>query len=264
VLQAIAQQHGLLIERAQGIYSFLHLTFQEYLVAKWFCEQTSLESLAKHFVKKRWREVCLLAAEVIDSDQEAAQFFWKSKEIIDMSFTDVHIQHFLEKLYQKVENSRFCLNPGIVRAFYFDIAFLRIIQVDEIVEDETVEELITPAWFNLPGSNFATLLGDFKLTLLLNDNINICFDFGFISYDPREEAFGDVCNLSQINTEDDLGLDLIFSNLLIILASFTDTDYADLLSRDGCIRASSSILKATQILSTANLKDELKEFCKEL
>lgn len=35
VLRAIASQHGLLIERAQKVWSFSHLTFQEYLVAKW-------------------------------------------------------------------------------------------------------------------------------------------------------------------------------------------------------------------------------------
>jgi predicted NACHT family NTPase len=45
VLRAIAQQHGLLIERAQGIWSFSHLTFQEYLVAKWFYNQSAWEEL---------------------------------------------------------------------------------------------------------------------------------------------------------------------------------------------------------------------------
>jgi predicted NACHT family NTPase len=32
ILRAIEAHHGLLIERAQGIWSFLHLTFQEYFV----------------------------------------------------------------------------------------------------------------------------------------------------------------------------------------------------------------------------------------
>jgi predicted NACHT family NTPase len=34
VLRAIEAQHGLLIERSQKVWSFSHLTFQEYLVAK--------------------------------------------------------------------------------------------------------------------------------------------------------------------------------------------------------------------------------------
>lgn len=48
VLGAIAQQHGLLIERVQGIWSFSHLTFQEYLVAKWFCNQSDRVDLVEH------------------------------------------------------------------------------------------------------------------------------------------------------------------------------------------------------------------------
>jgi hypothetical protein len=88
-------------------------------------------------------------------------------------------------------------------------------------------------------------------------------DFGFISYNPLEEAFGDVCKLSQINTKDDLGLDLILANLLIILMSFT-TDYAELSSRDVYRKVSSTILEAIQILSNTELANELKEFCLEL
>jgi predicted NACHT family NTPase len=42
VLRAMESQHGLLIERAQKVWSFSHLTFQEYLVAKWFHCQTGL------------------------------------------------------------------------------------------------------------------------------------------------------------------------------------------------------------------------------
>ena len=34
VLKSIEAQHGLLVERAQKIYSFSHLTFQEYFTAR--------------------------------------------------------------------------------------------------------------------------------------------------------------------------------------------------------------------------------------
>jgi hypothetical protein len=259
VLRVMEAQHGLLIERAEEVWSFSHLTFQEYLVATWFCKHSSVEYLAKHFIKQHWREVYLLASEIIDTPQDAVHFIRKSKEIIDISILTPNLQEFLMGLYQKAEKSKSLLKRGVIRAFYFDLSFLKTIHTVEIIEDGK----FTPAWFNLPGSNFATLLGDFKLTLLLTHSIDICLDFGFISYNPLEEAFGDVCKLSQINTKDDLGLDLILANLLIILMSFT-TDYAELSSRDVYRKVSSTILKAIQILSNTELANELKEFCLEL
>jgi len=259
VLRAMEAKDGLLIRRAQEVWSFSHLTFQEYLVATWFCKHSSVECLAQHFIKQHWREVYLLASEIIDQPQEAVHFIKKSKEIIDISFLTTNLQEFLMGLYQKAEKSKSLLKRGVIRAFYFDLSFLKTIHTVEIIEDGK----FTPAWFNLPGSNFATLLGDFKLTLLLTHSIDICFDFGFISYNPLEEAFGNVCKLSQINTKDDLGLDLILANLLIILMSFT-TDYAELSSTDVYRKVASTILKAIQILSHTELANELKEFCLEL
>ena len=38
ILRAIQCQHRLLVERAKGIYSFIHLVFQEYLTAKYIVE----------------------------------------------------------------------------------------------------------------------------------------------------------------------------------------------------------------------------------
>lgn len=67
VLRAIEAQHGLLVERAREVYSFSHLTFQEYLTAKYFVESSgsqALENLTRHITERRWYEVFLLAAEM--------------------------------------------------------------------------------------------------------------------------------------------------------------------------------------------------------
>ncbi len=67
VLKSIEAQHGLLVERARGIYSFSHLTFQEYFTARYFVESSgsqALEKLTNHITEKRWREVFLLTAEM--------------------------------------------------------------------------------------------------------------------------------------------------------------------------------------------------------
>jgi len=71
VLDAIEAQHGLLIQRAQGFWSFSHLTFQEYFTAKWFCDRADLQGLVSHIIEERWREVFLLIAELIAQQNKA-------------------------------------------------------------------------------------------------------------------------------------------------------------------------------------------------
>jgi hypothetical protein len=61
VMEAIEIQQGLLVKRAQNVYSFSHLTLQEYLAARYFLNtgKTS-ELIEEHLFQHRWREVFLL------------------------------------------------------------------------------------------------------------------------------------------------------------------------------------------------------------
>jgi predicted NACHT family NTPase len=76
VLKAIEAQHGLLVERAHKIYSFSHLSFQEYFTAKYIVEDASEATLARvieqHLTNDRWGEVFLLIASLLP---EADTFF---------------------------------------------------------------------------------------------------------------------------------------------------------------------------------------------
>jgi hypothetical protein len=66
VLKRIEANHGLLVKQAQDIYSFSHLTFQEYFVANYIVESRSYELLKEvvkqHLVNRQWREVFLIIA----------------------------------------------------------------------------------------------------------------------------------------------------------------------------------------------------------
>lgn len=75
VLKAIEAQHGLLVERARGIYSFSHLTFQEYFTARAIVAGThlSLQQLVRHLTETRWREVFLLTAQMLPDADELLQ-----------------------------------------------------------------------------------------------------------------------------------------------------------------------------------------------
>jgi predicted NACHT family NTPase len=63
VLKSIEVQHGVLVERAEGIYSFSHLTLQEYLTAQYIDDHRQIETLVTaHLTDERWQEVFLLVA----------------------------------------------------------------------------------------------------------------------------------------------------------------------------------------------------------
>jgi NACHT domain len=63
ILDAIAIQQGILVERAQDVFSFSHLTLQEYLTAQYIDDHHLIQPLvAEHLAHERWQEVFLLVA----------------------------------------------------------------------------------------------------------------------------------------------------------------------------------------------------------
>ncbi|MGB9179978.1 MAG: NACHT domain-containing protein, partial [Pyrinomonadaceae bacterium] len=75
ILKAIAAQHGIFVERAREVYSFSHLTFQEYFTAKYIVDNaakgTLTELVKAHCADKHWREVFLLTTSLLP---DASQF----------------------------------------------------------------------------------------------------------------------------------------------------------------------------------------------
>ena len=72
VLDAIAVQQGILVERAEDVFSFSHLTLQEYLTALYVSQrQRQVEILVtKHLTEERWREIFLLVAGLLPEARE--------------------------------------------------------------------------------------------------------------------------------------------------------------------------------------------------
>ena len=62
-LETVRRESGLLLERGQGLYSFAHLTFQEYFVARQITRRPAdaEQFIQKHLADPRWREPLLLA-----------------------------------------------------------------------------------------------------------------------------------------------------------------------------------------------------------
>ncbi len=124
VLGAIEAQHGLLIQRAQGIYSFSHLTFQEYFIARRLIKKRDLQelkNLAKKVSNRQWWEVLKIA---IESTEFINQFTLLLKEEIDRLISeDSDLQQFLTWIYQKSCSLTLQYLPEAIRAFllYYNI-----------------------------------------------------------------------------------------------------------------------------------------------
>lgn len=121
VLRAIESQHGLLIERSQNVWSFSHLTFQEYLVAKWFCDHGKFDDLSKYVIQPYWREVFLLSIEMVTNPEP---LLLSIKKVMDsLVSNNEKIQKMLAWLFEKSNSELFFSSQVRGRGFYLDLIY---------------------------------------------------------------------------------------------------------------------------------------------
>jgi predicted NACHT family NTPase len=125
LLKSIEAEHGLLVERARGIYSFSHLTFQEYFTAKWFVERTDWKGLISHISEKSWREVFLLSSEMMKPADSLLLLLMKRK-IDGLVAEDDKLQKFLGWVDEKARSVDAPYKLVAVRTFYtFEFDLIR-------------------------------------------------------------------------------------------------------------------------------------------
>jgi predicted NACHT family NTPase len=166
LLKSIESQHGVIVERAKGIYSFSHLTFHEYFVAKRIVSlipqksddteldelnnklpfdidkqltvnnqesqrNQELQKLVKHLINPRWREIFLLAAEILAHIDD---FFGLMKQEADKILEDKeHLQEYVKNVNKETQSilKLFQIKNGLegkrmqaaTRAFFMDIDY---------------------------------------------------------------------------------------------------------------------------------------------
>jgi predicted NACHT family NTPase len=118
VLKAIEAQHGLLVERSLGIYSFSHLTFQEYFTAKEIVASSNSKTLRSLLTEKRWREVFLLAGEM---SWTADTLLLLKRQIDEIAAKDEKLQQILKWVSYKSRSVRAPYKPVALRAFYLGL-----------------------------------------------------------------------------------------------------------------------------------------------
>lgn len=123
VLKAIEAHHGLLVERAQGIYSFSHLTLQEYFTARYIVDNAAagtLPRLMQHVGEDRWREVFLLTAGMLYDAQAFASAYLAA--LAQMAAQDKTVTEMLQWGVQQSAQSRGGVKPPALRALLIYLA----------------------------------------------------------------------------------------------------------------------------------------------
>jgi predicted NACHT family NTPase len=187
LLKSMESQHGVIIERAKGIYSFSHLTFHEYFVAKRIVSlipQTEdeseqqgfkhnennqesqrvkeLQKLVKHITNYKWREVFLLVSEIL---LDSNDFFSLMKENTDKILDGRdNLQEYVRSANKKSESilHLFEMNSNLeakklhaaIRAFLLDIDY-------EIDSERQLCFLLEPhTKYLISGNCFARIFKD--------------------------------------------------------------------------------------------------------
>ncbi|MBD2318267.1 NACHT domain-containing protein [Phormidium tenue] len=223
ILEAIEYHHGLLVTRAKNIYSFSHLTFQEYFTAREIEQKQKFEMLVQHITDPRWRHVILLTVELRQSDDILRLM---KKQIDEMLAVNEKFQCFLLWLQQKTNSVHTRYKHVAVRAYYADavvcayelpyaldygleIDFTYDLNLDIDIDIDlklildihlihTLEIL-----FNIDSNLKSVLEIAFKLSLNLNNNIfsEIFFEIEFYLKLAHEIALELSCKANIADTE---------------------------------------------------------------
>jgi hypothetical protein len=114
IIDSIASQHGILVERASGIYSFSHLTFLEYFMAQYAVNAGTdyqVELINSCIAIDQWREVIiLLCCLVNDADQLLIALM---EAAVTKGFAGGPLEELRTKqrARSKATQSKFVLNP---------------------------------------------------------------------------------------------------------------------------------------------------------
>jgi len=200
VLNSIAAQHGILVERAVKIYTFAHLTFQEYYTARYIVDNShrgTLTNLVIHLSDHRWREVILLTASLLN---DAHDFFDSMLVHTDQLLGRDPILRELQAWVVKKSGPFQSENLGSIQSLYWyiilDVAHfnariristLEIARTLENIRDFT-EKLVDSQGYMTVALSKAQILANFN-DLVFDYRQNISNKVDFSSYFDDTEIY---------------------------------------------------------------------------
>jgi HEAT repeat protein len=211
VLEEISADTGLLKEQAEGWYGFLHLTFQEYFVARYVLAKGLLDDLLKHRGEPWWEEVILLYA---GSTSEIKPLVEKLLALEDDIFeTNVMLagrclaanagmdqevaplqQQIVTRLFEIMEGTSYAANKKRAAAVLAELG-----RTDEEINTRLLQLLAETI---IPGgirSDIAIALGTYGERSLVTRLLPMLFDTN-LQYDTRDQVTFIIGNLGDTST----------------------------------------------------------------
>jgi len=134
ILSAVEVQHGLLAQRARRVYSFSHLTFQEYFTAQYIIDHLEtepklLDDLFGRLFNFRWREVFPLVASLIPvPDTFFNKFLSRIREPIKKDRTLINTIKRIDELAKVLEENSNAIT-GRMKAIALSISISKIAHI---------------------------------------------------------------------------------------------------------------------------------------
>ncbi|MEM8639995.1 MAG: NACHT domain-containing protein [Cyanobacteria bacterium P01_G01_bin.54] len=163
VLKAIEAQHGLLVERADELWSFSHLTFQEHFTFRWLTRLPT-QKLAEKIADQQWQKV---VEQLVKSQQPADRLLRLINRATNQFIVqEVTIQNFLAWLCEKSKSVNRNYRFVAIRVFYYVLTCDHILNLDHVLELDCFLDFVRSL-----DRNFACLFDFIRILDLFHGNV---------------------------------------------------------------------------------------------
>ncbi|WP_299489515.1 NACHT domain-containing protein [Acaryochloris sp. IP29b_bin.137] len=208
VLKSIELQHGLLVERVEGIYSFSHLTIQEYLATQYIFNQSKQdesflqELIDQYLTDDRWQEIFMLLSGMSKADELLQLMERQARSYLEKSPA---LQNLLRCAVQMTQDTAGQFKPAAKRAAAIGLLFPRVHPLAPITRFSNPEDSIHKKTLYLTydlACELTSALTDKRLLTLVLDRIRKTDGFLHCGIEStRAHAFKHAVKISIINAK---------------------------------------------------------------